>query len=108
MKKLTLACDDLRVESFDTTADAAPPRGTVQAHATFYPDETCDPTACASCGGTCYGQYTCPGYNTCRETCYGWYTCNGYDTCYSCNCVPTQHFGGGCASYDVACYPDPA
>jgi hypothetical protein len=88
MRKLTLDLDTLDVQSFDPTSHAAPPRGTVQGHATdnldctqfgsmcpsWYNEATtcqvsdlgtCAATACGSCGASCGGGATCV---TCQGT----------------------------------------
>jgi hypothetical protein len=75
MHKLNLVLDDLRVESFDTTAP-------VRENGTVF-GEQC----------TCYTQCTCPGCPTCNNitcpnTCA--YTCDDNTCPYTC--------GGGCAS----------
>ena len=61
MKKLRLKLDDLRIDSFDTTAPQKA-KGTVFG-------EQC----------TCYTQCTCPGCPTCYASCNGTCdaTCNG-------------------------------
>jgi hypothetical protein len=71
MKKLTLSLDQLRVDSFDTSA-AGGTRGTVRG-------EQC----------TCHTDCTCPGCPTCDYTCHE--SC--YGTCapnYSCNTMETD------------------
>lgn len=96
MKKLRLDFDELQVETFDPTADAARPRaGTVRGHwRTEYTclETQCGEVTCESCGGTCeYTCYTCPATcaNTCPASCNGSCaaTC-GEATCFSC--------GGSC------------
>jgi hypothetical protein len=70
MRKLKLRLEDLRIDSFDTTA-AQKAKGTVFG-------EQC----------TCYTQCTCPGCPTCDASCNGTCdgTCNENDTCVgSCN-----------------------
>ena len=58
MKKLTLAIDTLKVETFNTEAVAVDGKGTVEAfRATNIHQNTCNPQV-----GTCFG-YTC--YATC-------------------------------------------
>ena len=91
--KLKLELDELRVESFDTTAADGVARGTVRGNAGAYPAASADIDTCAtqspdcswdsncarscpwtcagdpvSCGGSCDGA-TCP--DTCQESCYG-------------------------------------
>src|SRR4028118_544107 len=82
MLKLKVVMDDLRVESFDTTA-AAKEKGTVIG---------------AEC--TCYSACTCPGCPSCDATCPDTcaYTCNDR-TCVTCpeSCSPSC--GGPCPSY---------
>ncbi|HEX5869898.1 MAG TPA: hypothetical protein VFY65_05775 [Longimicrobium sp.] len=73
MRKLRLQLDDLRIDTFDTTAPQRA-RGTVFG-------EQC------TCWTQC-GQNTCPGCPTCDASCNG--TCAG-----SCN--------GTCASCDASC-----
>ncbi|HEX2206859.1 MAG TPA: hypothetical protein VHG93_04200 [Longimicrobium sp.] len=79
MHKLKLVMDDLRVESFDTTA-AAGEKGTVFG-------EQC----------TCYSDCTCPGCPTCDGTCPATcpYTCDDR-TCASCQ--------GSCDSCVASCF----
>lgn len=95
MKKLTLALEDLRIDSFDTTP-AAREKGTVvgQQYYTLY--ETHCPSFCLEYGGggTCAGLPTCAA--TCAQTCPQ--TCDDltcaetcgrscYGTCeYTCRC----------------------
>jgi hypothetical protein len=99
MKKLTLALEDLAVDSF-VTAPAVSRRGTVEARwGTTYADESCNGTCdatcyldscascdwtcgtCASCGASCGGGGTCGGAATCGGTCdYG--TCAQPETCW--------------------------
>lgn len=79
MPKTKLALDSLAVESFETDAGAAKPRGTVHAHAftgfTSYCQcqyatqyGTCQGTCVNTCGGpTC--DYPCQTANTCHLTC---------------------------------------
>jgi hypothetical protein len=76
MKKLKLEMEDLSVESF-ATSQAAGPRGTVEAHNTFF-------------GQTCGAERTC-GPQTCGEM----YCVIGTDPI---NCAPTGGLscGGGC------------
>ncbi|HEX6373901.1 MAG TPA: hypothetical protein VF006_33540 [Longimicrobium sp.] len=91
MNKLKLHLDDLRVDSFDTTA-AETEKGTV-----FGEQCTC-PTQC-TCDTQCETQHTacsCPGcptvcYYTCEVTCYQEScaeTC-GDNTCWYQSCVAT-------------------
>ena len=86
MKKLTLRLDDLRVDTFQTTAPQKE-KGTV-----FGEQCTCEtactcpgcPTCAASCNGTC--DASCNG--SCDASCYG--TCGDLtcgDTCYQ-TCRP--------------------
>ena len=73
MKKLKLSLDDLRIDSFQTTAPAKP-KGTVFGEqCTCYTQCTCPgcPTCYASCNGTC--DASCNG--TCGATCDA--SCNG-------------------------------
>lgn len=73
MNKLSLNLNELRVESFDTTADGKE-KGTVFGEqCTCYTACTCP--GCPTCPATCY----VPGNgNTCEHTCAAEYTC---DTC---------------------------
>ena len=80
MKKLKLRLDDLRVDTFQTTAPEKP-KGTVFGEqCTCYTQCTCPgcPTCYASCNGSC--DASCNG--TCGATCEG--TCGATcgDTCY--------------------------
>ena len=61
MKKLKLNLDDLKVESFATTPDAASGRGTVFGQDPTHPPEN----TCNTCG---MEMFTCVGY-TCVEWC---------------------------------------
>ena len=92
MQKRRLDFDELEVESFATEAEAAPPRGTVHAHA---PSAWPEPCAYTDRVTDC-GQETCAvtcNDNTCWATCYA--------TCYlSCGCDPAT---GACTS--VTCVP---
>ena len=70
MIKLTLAIEELAVESFDT-ADGPRGAGTVHAHETFDSECKCDTDSC-----NCWSVESCtycgcdtPGY-TCEERCY--------------------------------------
>jgi hypothetical protein len=101
MNKLKLRLDDLRIDSFDTTAPQKA-KGTVFGEqCTCYTQCTCPgcPTCDASCNGTC--GYTCQG--TCNEaTCAEGYTCLYWGTCdntgcnYSCNgCGGTMNTAQG-------------
>jgi hypothetical protein len=92
MRKFKLDIDELVVESFEPSKEAAK-RGTVLGHATHVEEcgptlaQTCDAAACGGGSGwiTCYNYATCDGpYDTCNvnDTCFsmdGDYTC--YDTC---------------------------
>ena len=49
MKKLTLKLDDLRVETFQTSAESAR-RGTVLGHGPTAIGNTCDPSCPYTCG----------------------------------------------------------
>lgn len=91
MKKLSLALENLSVESFTTDAASAR-RGTVEARSGMtYIDEscygtcngTCYPNTCATCDWSCGCGGTAGGY-TCNGSCAGptcGDTCN-YATCY--------------------------
>jgi hypothetical protein len=106
MKKLSLDPEDLRVESFGTTADPRAAPGTVHAH-----DEQCGCSGQWSCN-TCWGQETCDLPASCDYTCDN-ASCG--DTCAdscqgscwqrTCACEYTQYFTGGCESFDRPCYP---
>jgi len=69
MKKLTLNCDELRVDSFDPSPVSTDHRGTVRGHSGY--GGTCYPTCGPTCAATC--PHTCP--NTCQYTCH--YSCQG-------------------------------
>jgi hypothetical protein len=103
MKKLRLQLDDLRIDSFETTA-AEKPRGTVFGEQctcwTQCGQNTCPgcPTCDASCNGTCAAScantcaYTCDDAScagTCGETCD--YSCG--DTCFV-SCRMTECWQG--------------
>jgi modification target Cys-rich repeat protein len=96
MKKLRLELDQLRVDTFSTTAAATDSAGTVRGHDRPSYDEPCEPippdytdncppytsvTCGVSCNGTCYG--SC--YGSCANTCYSCrqQTCPGA-SCYPC------------------------
>jgi hypothetical protein len=83
MNKLKLQLDDLRVDSFDTTAVEGQ-KGTVLG-------EQC------TCWTRC-GQNTCPGCPTCDASCNsGCQTCVSCEgTCDSCN--------GTCVTCEASCY----
>ncbi|MBB4637879.1 hypothetical protein [Longimicrobium terrae] len=105
MKKLILQLDDLRIESFSTTATPHE-RGTVVGEeqctcptACSCPGcPTCDASCNGTCGGTCdascYGtcDFTCEGcgddsagHNTCDRTCQGFQTYGAHgDMCVIC------------------------
>jgi hypothetical protein len=80
MTKLRLRLDELAVESFPTTADAGPPRGTVRG-AEDGPSlvhtacgtcagETCEGATCfTSCGGAAPPECTCPAPGTNDDRC---------------------------------------
>jgi hypothetical protein len=83
MNKLKLQLDDLRVDSFDTTAGRRE-KGTIFGEqCTCYTNCTCPgcPTCDASCNGTC--DASCNG--TCDASCGGGATCGDRHTCaYDC------------------------
>jgi hypothetical protein len=100
MKKLKLRLDDLRIDSFDTTAPQKA-KGTVFGEqCTCYTQCTCPgcPTCDASCNGTCGASCngTCDAScnGTCDFYCNGTYemSCNGY-TC------PTAEYPRPCRAY---------
>jgi hypothetical protein len=89
MKKISLNLDSLHVESFETTAEALAPRGTVRGNVVS--ETTCQQIICdcqtngtecetnyecdtdaATCGASCtfYCSHTCP-VNTCAYSCEG-------------------------------------
>ena len=89
MKKLTLQLDDLRIDSFATTAGDARAKGTVHARSAYDPSwvdrcpsafYACEPTeyedtCAASCGAdTC--AYPCATYG--QATCYPVTACDPY------------------------------
>jgi hypothetical protein len=93
MKKLRLHLDDLRIDSFQTTAPEKP-KGTVFGEqCTCYTQCTCPgcPTCYASCNGSCDASCNGTCGNTCDASCQGtcdYYcnpsydnTCDGYNTC---------------------------
>jgi hypothetical protein len=87
MEKLKLRLDDLRVDTFDTTA-LEKEKGTVvggQQPCTCYTYcATCPgcPTCVNSCNGSC--EYSCNGTcpDTCGHSCWG--TCNEYTCAWTC------------------------
>lgn len=109
MRKVRLVLEDLSVESFDTTPDAARPgRGTVHGQGVAAEEQTqwpgqcdtypncpsplcvdtplasCDDASCrwtcgSSCNGTCQSCYSC---DSCQDTCD--YTCGA--------CVPPDPY----------------
>lgn len=92
MPKLKLDLDHLTVDSFDTNADAATQRGTVEAHTALITlFETCPqscPDTCATCDPSCATCVSCYGtcQNTCGQSCYG--TCATCQTnCQQESCV---------------------
>ena len=85
MNKLKLRLDDLRIDSFDTTAPQKA-KGTVFGEqCTCYTQCTCPgcPTCDASCNGTC--DASCNG--TCGATCNDTCAASCYGTCASCECL---------------------
>ncbi|HSU16751.1 hypothetical protein [Longimicrobium sp.] len=95
MKKLTLALEDLAVDSFDT-APVRGGRGTVEARSgTTYADESCNgtcawtcyPATCATCDYACGGSgVSCgggcgSGGATCGSTC-DYATCAQPESCW--------------------------
>jgi len=106
MEKLSLALDELVVESF-TPADHPPRRGTVHAHNSGpYTDE------CQSCGvetgcgwpGGCSADVSCQGSCGCAtaNTCYGYWSCTPMATC---GCQDTQAWcdTNNCTGPGAAC-----
>jgi hypothetical protein len=93
MNKLRLTLEDLRIDSFDTTA-AAREKGTVVAQ------QDC---TCYSC------ENTCPAFETCDLSCY--YTCQA--TCDDPSCGVTcpdtcgPSCGGTCRNYTCRCQQYP-
>ena len=83
MKKLRLSLDELRVDSFETTAEQEP-RGTVMG------EQQC----------TCLTNCTCPGCNTCNETCPQTcaYTCDDSECIMT--CIGDTCGGGGWTCWD--------
>ncbi len=97
MKKLSLALDELSVESFDTSAPSGR-RGTVEGRSSdTYADMscggtcngTCYPASCASCAITCEGSCA-SGCGSCATVCGGvscgstceYATCAQPETCW--------------------------
>lgn len=81
MKKLRLQLDDLRIDSFDTTAPQKA-KGTVFGEqCTCYTNCTCPgcPTCYQSCNGSC--DASCNG--SCGATCDGTCGATCEDTCYN-------------------------
>jgi len=114
MSKMRLHLDDLAVESFETTPQPTPRRGTVDAYATIRqgtcPVRYCEPTDAATCYYTCDDATcaatcanTCP--NTCAQTCDDpscantcAYTCDDYTCAWDCGgTAQTDCFGITCA-----------
>ena len=102
--KLKLHLDDLRIDSFDTTAPQKATGTVFGEQCTCYTQCTCPgcPTCYASCNGTC--DASCNG--TCGASCNGTcgvtcdVSCNG--TCDdTCNCGGS---GGGFSECDYTCY----
>jgi hypothetical protein len=94
MNKLRLTLDDLRIESFDTTA-AAGEKGTVAAQ------EDC--TCMSACPTFC--PVSCPGLPTCADTCPE--TCS--ETCDDFTCWETCGLscGGTCRDFSCRCPLEP-
>ena len=99
MRKLTLELDDLRVDTFDTTASSRA-RGTVFGEqCTCWTNCTCPgcPTCDASCNGTCGGTCDASCNGTCGQSC-DW-SCGGTcdlscgDTCFV-SCQMTECLQG--------------
>lgn len=103
MKKLALNIDDLKVESFDTSAGHAP-RGTVVGNDVS--ETTCNQVICDcySNGAECETNYNCPVEtdtcpvetdNSCRLSCD--------HSCFGTGCRPTCGYscGGTCFHTDV-------
>jgi hypothetical protein len=103
MKKLKLRLDDLRVDTFDTSAGRKE-KGTVFGEqCTCYTQCTCPgcPTCYASCNGSCDASCNGTCGDTCDASCQGTCdycgpsyanTCDGFNTCatapspdYQCN-----------------------
>ncbi|HEX5868917.1 MAG TPA: hypothetical protein VFY65_00805 [Longimicrobium sp.] len=92
--KLKLQLDDLRVDSFDTTA-VQKAKGTVfgeqctcwtQCGQNTCPgcpscNDSCPATCAYSCDDHTCGGYTCAGYNTCNNTCRYVETCQRITEC---------------------------
>lgn len=103
MKKMKLDLDDLKVESFETTAESQDGEGTVYGYITQDLTQCgdctnflCEPTNNRTCGSTCGP--TCG--NTCGNTCPS--TCN--NTCGStCTCGNGVTCLGECNT-DFACF----
>jgi len=90
MKKLSLDLDQLAVESFDTTAEAARSRGTVRGH--VLTDTTCGQFICdcptgsgESCQADLCGSDVCESADCGSINCpTAWHTCNKPSCFYSC------------------------
>lgn len=100
MKKITLDLDDLKVESFETTAEASDAPGTVHGYITR--DLTlCDQCTDSTCGSTCGGSCSPTCTNTCAPTCAQTCSSTCDSTCSGCGggvtCLP------GCNT-DFACF----
>ena len=78
MEKMCLAVDELRVQSFATSPEPSPSRGTVRAH-----DAATDAVECPtayfewdtcweSCAGSCDCSVDCGGSRWCSWDCGGW------------------------------------
>jgi hypothetical protein len=100
MNKLRLELDDLRIDSFDTTAPQKA-KGTVFGEqCTCYTQCTCPgcPTCDASCNGTCDASCngTCASCGDSCEVCETWDpSCGGNSCDYTCDGFRT--YGGGLA-----------
>ncbi|HEU0298007.1 MAG TPA: hypothetical protein VFR37_01105 [Longimicrobium sp.] len=94
MRKLTLALEDLAVESFDTSP-AVREKGTVFGEQQCTCQSVCSCPGCPTCDVTCPN--TCDDL-TCAVTCYN--TCDDY-TCETCQGPSCQHTQ--CASEVYTC-----
>lgn len=101
MKKLMLALDELRVESFATEKGRPAGRGTVRGHSTLVLEDSEGCVHTDACPSTEYLDCTLSG---CPDT--GWQEC-GYSYGGTCGASPPQSYYAGCESDMLAGFPLP-